>query len=106
KPAPKGAVVERMSGEPAAITRELDGRGIRHVYVDGGETVQRFLAAGLIDRIIMTRVPILIGSGISLFGTLPRDVKLSHVATRVLKGGAVQSEYLLGGAKGLEPLWK
>jgi dihydrofolate reductase len=105
-PAPAEAVVERVSGEPAAVAALLDARGLRHVYVDGGLTVQSFLAAGLINRIIITRVPVLIGSGIPLFGALQRDICLRHVATRSLKGGAVQSEYLVGDAKGLEPLWK
>ena len=92
-PVPEGAVVERMSGEPAAILAELEARGIGHVYVDGGITIQRFLQAGLIQRLIITRVPVLIGSGIPLFGALPRDVVLEHVATRQYPSGLVQSEY-------------
>jgi dihydrofolate reductase len=90
---PEGAVVERMSGEPAGILAELATRGIGHVYVDGGITVQRFLQAGLIQRLIITRVPVLIGTGIPLFGALPRDVVLEHVATRQYPSGLVQSEY-------------
>jgi dihydrofolate reductase len=90
---PKEAVVERMSGEPTAIFAELEARGIGHVYVDGGITIQRFLRAGLIQRLIVTRVPVLIGSGIPLFGALPRDVMLEHVATRQYASGLVQSEY-------------
>lgn len=93
--APKGAIVERMSGEPSDIVAALDLRGIRHIYVDGGITIQRFLAAGLIDRIIITRVPVLIGEGIALFGALPRDIPLHHVATRQYQSGLVQSEYLI-----------
>jgi dihydrofolate reductase len=92
-PVPEGAIVERMSGEPAAILAELEARGIGHVYVDGGITIQRFLQAGLIQRLIITRVPVLIGSGIPLFGALPRDVVLEHVATRHYPSGLVQSEY-------------
>src|ERR1700716_3776635 len=45
-PAPAGAVVEQLSGEPADIASQLDARGIAHVYVDGGVTIQRFLRAG------------------------------------------------------------
>ena len=56
-PAPPGAVVERMSGAPADIVSQLAARGIRHIYVDGGITIQRFLQAGLIQRLIITRVP-------------------------------------------------
>ena len=93
-PAPHGAVVERMSGPPADILSQLAGRGIRDVYVDGGITIQRFLEAGLIQRLIITRVPVLIGSGIPLFGPLQRDIALKHVATRHYASGLVQSEYV------------
>lgn len=92
-PAPAGAVVERMSGDPAEIVSQLAARGIRHVYVDGGITIQRFLQAGLIQRLIITRVPVLIGAGIPLFGVTQRDIVLKHVVTRQFASGLVQSEY-------------
>jgi dihydrofolate reductase len=94
--APAGAVVEHMSGEPAEIMSLLAARGIQHAYVDGGITVQRFLQAGLIQRLIITRVPVLIGDGVPLFGCLPHDVRLEHVATRSYQTGLVQSEYVIG----------
>ena len=94
-PAPPGAVVEHMSGEPAEIVSQLAARGIGHIYVDGGITIQRFLQAGLIQRLIITRVPVLIGAGIPLFGALERDIALRHVATRQYRSGLVQSEYLV-----------
>jgi dihydrofolate reductase len=92
-PAPAGAVVEHMSGDPAEIASRLDARGIRHVYVDGGVTIQCFLRAGLIQRLIITRVPVLIGDGVPLFGILPHDIHLRHIATRHYPSGLVQSEY-------------
>jgi dihydrofolate reductase len=92
-PAPAGAIVERMSGDPAEIVAQLDARGFKHAYIDGGITVQRFLAAGLIQRLIITRVPVLIGDGIPLFGATPRDIPLKHIATRQYASGLVQSEY-------------
>jgi dihydrofolate reductase len=95
-PAPAGAVVEHLSGEPTDILRQLAARGIQHVYVDGGITIQRFLTAGLIQRLIVTRVPVLIGTGIPLFGATPRDIALKHVATRQYASGLVQSEYDCG----------
>jgi len=94
-PAPAGAVIEHMSGPPATITSTLAARGFQHIYVDGGTTIQRFLEAGLIDRLIVTRVPVLIGAGIPLFGPLPRDISLTHVATRQYASGLVQSEYVV-----------
>jgi dihydrofolate reductase len=94
-PTPPGAVVERMSGAPADIASQLAARGIEHIYVDGGITIQRFLQAGLIHRLIITRVPVLIGAGIPLFGILERDIALRHVATRQYATGLVQSEYVV-----------
>lgn len=91
--APPGAVVERLSGEPAHVLSQLAARGLEHVYVDGGITIQRFLAAGLIQRLVITRVPVLIGAGIPLFGATPRDIRLKHLATRHYPSGLVQSEY-------------
>jgi dihydrofolate reductase len=90
-----GGVVEPLRGEPVEIVAKLTSRGFQHAYIDGGITIQKFLAAGLIDRLVVTRVPVLIGSGIPLFGPLPRDISLRHIATRTYKGGLVQSEYEL-----------
>ena len=92
---PPGAVVEHMSGAPADIVSHLAARGIGHIYVDGGITIQRFLQAGLIQRLIITRVPVLIGDGIPLFSALPRDIVVKHVATRQYASGLVQSEYVI-----------
>jgi dihydrofolate reductase len=92
----KGGVVEHMAGSPAEITARLEAGGARHLYIDGGITIQGFLRAGLIQRLIVTRVPVLIGEGIPLFGALPHDVRLSHVATRHYPSGLVQSEYRIG----------
>ncbi|HEY8197059.1 MAG TPA: dihydrofolate reductase family protein [Gemmatimonadales bacterium] len=97
-PAPPGAVVEHMSGAPPEIVTQLAERGVQHVYVDGGITIQRFLQAGLIQRLIITRVPVLIGTGIPLFGPLPGDIALKHVETRHYASGLVQSEYLIPAA--------
>ena len=95
-PAPSGARVEHMSGPPAQIRAQLAARGIQHAYIDGGITIQEFLRAGLIQRMIVTRVPVLIGSGIPLFGTVARDIPLKHIVTRQYASGLVQSEYQIG----------
>ena len=92
-PAPPGAMVERMSGDPTDIVSQLAARGFGHAYVDGGQTIQDFLGAGLIQRLILTRVPVLIGTGISLFGPVSSDIALKHITTRQFASGLVQSEY-------------
>ncbi len=82
-------VVEQMSGEPAEIVAQLGARGFKHAYIDGGITIQRFLASGFINRLVITRVPVLIGAGIPLFGPVPGDIDLHHVATRSYRNGLV-----------------
>jgi dihydrofolate reductase len=90
-----GATVEVMAGTPNEIVRRLAQRGMRHLYIDGGETIQGFLEAGLIQRLIITRIPVLLGAGIPLFGTLSHDIRLQHVITRSYPSGLVQTEYAL-----------
>jgi len=106
---PDGVEVEQMSGRPHEIVAQLSASGIKHIYVDGGITVQRFLQSGLVQRIVITRVPILIGEGIPLFGSVTSDIPLRHIGTRQFRSGLVQSEYHLGtaneGDKRLTPLW-
>jgi len=92
-PSPAGALVQRMAGEPEEIVARLGKLGIHHIYVDGGLTIQGFLRVGLIQRLIITRVPVLIGNGIPLFGAVAGDIRLKHVATRSYASGLVQSEY-------------
>jgi dihydrofolate reductase len=91
--AARGAPVEQMAGSPAEIVATLAASGAHHLYIDGGITIQRFLSAGLIQRLIITRVPVLIGQGIPLFGMLPHDIQLRHVATQHYPSGLVKTEY-------------
>ncbi|RMF02597.1 MAG: dihydrofolate reductase [Chloroflexi bacterium] len=85
--------VELQSGPLAELVAGLRQSGARHVYVDGGQTIQAFLQAGLVTNFIITTVPVLIGRGIPLFGPLAQDVLLRHVKTRTFANGFVQSSY-------------
>ncbi|GAA1856521.1 dihydrofolate reductase family protein [Brevibacterium marinum] len=84
-------ITVHRSAEAAVDALQQDGR--RRVYVDGGATIRWFLAARLVDELTLSRVPVLIGEGPSLFGSLGGDVDLEHVRTAVLDGGMVQTTY-------------
>lgn len=85
--------VRDTSGTPAEVVAELERAGVKRAYVDGGVTIQRFLAAGKIDDLTITRIPVLLGAGLPLFGAVPHDVRLTHVSTRAFPSGLVQSRY-------------
>ncbi len=84
----------RFSGlSPADAMLELAAQGVRRVYVDGGQIIQSFLREGLIADLVVTTVPVLLGSGRPLFGTLRHDVSLSLESCRHFPSGLVQSTY-------------
>ena len=89
---------EGSSAPPAELACMLESAGAKHVYVDGGKTIQAFLRAGLIDDMVITRVPILLGEGIPLFGILDREVRLRHEKTSTFATGLVQSCYTVIGS--------
>jgi dihydrofolate reductase len=92
-PATLRGKVRFSSAAPADAMAELESQGVRRVYVDGGRLVQSFIRAGLVEDMVLTTVPVLIGAGRPLFGTLPRDLDLSLVASRSFPSGLVQSTY-------------
>ncbi|MDX2191823.1 MAG: dihydrofolate reductase family protein [Gemmatimonadales bacterium] len=95
-PAVPAALADRVrhdGGDPGAVLARLAERGLCHAYLDGGVTIQRFLAAGCVDTLILTRVPVLLGAGRPLFGPLPADVTLVHEGTTAFANGLVQSRY-------------
>jgi dihydrofolate reductase len=75
------------------LVQTLEDRGAKRIYADGGRVVQTFLRAGLLNELTITTVPVLLGTGIPLFGALDHDVALTHNATRTLGAGLIQSDY-------------
>lgn len=85
--------VSILNLSPIKILETLAHHGSTHIYLDGGNTVQRFLVENLIDEITVTKIPVLLGDGISLFDKVPNDIPLAHVNTRSFNNGFVQSTY-------------
>lgn len=88
--------VHSWQGTPEALVARLEKDGFRHLYVDGGQTIQGFLRAGLLDDITVTVIPMLLGEGRPLFGPLPHDVELTLVESHAYEFGFVQSTYRVG----------
>lgn len=78
---------------PERAMAMLQSEGARRAYVDGGRIIQSFLALGMISDMVITTVPILLGTGRPLFGGDQRDVALAHKSTRSFPSGLVQSHY-------------
>jgi len=81
------------SGPPDKLLSALAADGVRHAYVDGGATIRAFLAAGLIDELTVSIIPVLLGSGIPLFGDGVSVTGLSLQSSRGFESGLVQVRY-------------
>jgi dihydrofolate reductase len=90
---PAGTNCEITSRSPREIVESLAQRGFNHAYIDGGATVQSFMRAGMIQEFTISHAPVLIGTGIPLFGRLPHDVRLELRRSTVYPGGRIRSEY-------------
>lgn len=88
------STVELRHAEPEELLSELESRHFGRVYVDGGETIRRFLDRDLIDELTLTRIPVILGAGRTLFGGIAVDLAFRHVSTEIYATGAVHSAYV------------
>ncbi len=92
-PAELADKVEVLNLPPRELVNEMDNRGAKHIYIDGGATIQRFLRDSLVDEMTITTIPVLLGEGLPLFGKLKKDVKLDLLKSESFKNGFVQNKY-------------
>lgn len=84
--------VRVFADTPRAALERLGAEGVRRVYLDGGQVISSFLREGLVQRMVITRVPILLGRGLPLFSEAGAH-GLRHVETRAWAHGFVQSVF-------------
>jgi dihydrofolate reductase len=84
---------EMANWTPQAVLAELERRGYRHLYIDGGVTAHGFLEAGLVTDLVITRIPVLLGDGIRLFHPGRREQHLRMVGVDAAENGFVQERY-------------
>jgi dihydrofolate reductase len=82
-----------ISMKPGELLSYLSNEGFANIYVDGGKVIQNFLKEDYVDELIVTQVPVLIGSGIPLFGYLDNDLQFKHIRTNIYSNGLVKSHY-------------
>lgn len=90
--------VSMTSEAPRTLVERLGREGKQHLYIDGGKTIQAFLAEGLIHQLTITVIPILLGAGRPLFGETRRTQKLHLVEAKAFEFGFLQSTYLVQAA--------
>jgi len=84
---------ELYSGSLSELVKQLENDGFKSLYIDGGKTIQSFINNNLITDITITKIPILLGEGLPLFGTIKNDIKLIHIETKSYPNGFVKSTY-------------
>ena len=85
--------VEVYSGDLRQLVANLEKEGFAHAYIDGGKTIQSFLNLKLIDDMTLTRVPVILGGGIPLFGKTTQDINLENARARAFPNDFVQLQY-------------
>lgn len=83
--------VSLSSDEIEPLLVKLHDKGYLNLYIDGGRVIQSFLQRDLIDEMCITHIPILLGGGIPLFGSLEKPMKFEHATTKILGQGLVSS---------------
>lgn len=92
-PAQLTGKVEIVSGDLRSVVAKLNSRGFNDLYIDGGQLIQGFLAEDMVDELIVSQIPTLIGGGIPLFGSLPGHMEFTLIKSDVLLNAIVQSHY-------------
>lgn len=85
--------IELINGLPSEIVKSIHNKGYNNLYIDGGKTIQNFLEEDLIDEMIISVVPIILGGGKSLFGEMENSKEFQLIDTKVLSDKLVQSHY-------------
>ncbi|MEM9390171.1 MAG: dihydrofolate reductase family protein [Bacteroidota bacterium] len=82
-----------VRGAPAEILDQIHQQGYKRLYIDGGATIQSFLKADLIDSMVITIIPVLLGDGVPLFGELPNPLKFECFESKVYLNKIVQNHF-------------
>ena len=82
-----------VKGKLTEILDQIHERGFNSLYIDGGTTISNFLKEDLIDEMVLTTIPILLGGGSSLFSELPNELKFELIGTKTYLNQITQNHY-------------
>lgn len=82
-----------ISGSLTEVLHKIHEQGYHRLYIDGGKTIQSFLKEDLIDDMVITTIPILIGGGSSLFGELSDQLEFECTKSIVFLDKIAQNHY-------------
>jgi dihydrofolate reductase/RimJ/RimL family protein N-acetyltransferase len=84
---------EFHAGDLPPLLERLSSSGLQHAYVDGPDVIRQFFAAGLVQSLTLSVVPVALGEGTPLFAGLERPVPLGLRRSQAFASGLVQLEY-------------
>lgn len=82
-----------LQGTLMSILNQIHKKGFERLYIDGGTTIRNFLKEDLIDEMILTTIPVLLGGGASLFSELPKEIKFELMGTKTYLNQITQNHY-------------
>lgn len=82
-----------VKGTITEIVNQINELGFNRLYIDGGTTIRSFLNEDLIDEMVLTLIPILLGGGSSLFTELPKELKFELIGTKIYLNQITQNHY-------------
>ena len=94
-PLPDGSELELVSGPLEDELGRLGGEGVQSLLLEGGPTVaSSFLAADLVDKLLLFVAPVLAGAGPAVVAELPEPRRLSRLTVRPVGDDLLLSAYV------------
>lgn len=82
-----------INGPLVKVLKQIHSKGHGRLYIDGGTTIQQFLKEDLIDEMIITSIPIILGGGAPLFSKIPKELAFELIKSTVFLGQITQNHF-------------
>lgn len=85
--------VHLLKGPLGKTLKQIHQKGYYRLYIDGGKTIQNFLKEDLIDELIISIIPTILGGGIPLFSDLPVKLDFECYKSKLYLNEIAQNYY-------------